>query len=81
MSEFGTALARLMTARDLGVRELARMVPCNPGHITNLRNGRDRPSEKMAARLDEVLGAGGELLALVPPAARPPRRSRGRVCR
>ena len=30
MSDFGTELARLMAARGLGVRELARMVPCNP---------------------------------------------------
>jgi transcriptional regulator with XRE-family HTH domain len=66
MSEFGRELARLMTARGLGVRELGRVVPCNPGHISNLRNGRDYPSEKMAARLDEVLGAGGALHALVP---------------
>jgi transcriptional regulator with XRE-family HTH domain len=66
MGEFGRELARLMAARGLGVREVARLVPCNPGHITNLRNGRDHPSDKMAARLDEVLSASGELLALVP---------------
>jgi len=58
MSMFGRELARLMAARGLGVRELARIVPCNPGHVSNLRNGKDQPPEKMAARLDEVLGAG-----------------------
>jgi transcriptional regulator with XRE-family HTH domain len=66
MSEFSRELARLMAARGLGVRELARLVPCNPGHISNLRTGRDRASSELAARLDEVLGAGGALLALVP---------------
>jgi transcriptional regulator with XRE-family HTH domain len=66
MSEFGRELARLMTARGMGVRELARAVPCNPGHVSNLRAGRDRASAKMAARLDEILGAGGGLLALAP---------------
>jgi hypothetical protein len=66
MGEFGTELARLMAARGVGVRELARLVPCNPGHVSNLRTGRDRASAELAARLDEVLGAGGELLALVP---------------
>lgn len=66
MSEFGRELARLMTVRGLGVRELARLVPCNPGHISNLRSGRDRASAELAARLDEVLGAGGGLLALTP---------------
>src|SRR6266702_589878 len=73
MSEFGRELARLMAACGLGVRELARLVPCNPGHISNLRSGRDRASAEMAARLDEVLGAGGCLLALAPA---PGRRSR-----
>jgi transcriptional regulator with XRE-family HTH domain len=65
MSEFGTELARLMAARGLGVRELARLVPCNPGHISNLRSGKASASPELAARLDGVLGAGGELLALV----------------
>jgi transcriptional regulator with XRE-family HTH domain len=76
MSEFGTELARLMAARGLGVRELARLVPCNPGHVSNLRTGRDRASAELAARLDDVLGAGGELLALVPA---PGRRARPAV--
>jgi transcriptional regulator with XRE-family HTH domain len=72
MSGFGTELARLMTARGLGVRELARMVPCNPGHISNLRSGKARPSPELAATLDERLEAGGTLAALAPVPA--PRR-------
>jgi transcriptional regulator with XRE-family HTH domain len=64
MSAFGEELGRLMAARGLGVRELARQVPCNPGHISNLRNGRKRASPQVAARLDDILGAGGELSAL-----------------
>jgi len=66
MSDFGTELARLMAARGLGVRELARMVPCNPGHISNLRSGKARPSAELAGALDERLEAGGSLRALVP---------------
>lgn len=66
MSEFATELARLMTARGVGVRELARQLPCNPGHISNLRSGRARPSTELAADLDRVLGAGGTLAALAP---------------
>src|SRR5580700_1220839 len=73
MTEFGTELTRLMTARDLGVRELARMVPCNPGHISNLRSGKARPSPELAATLDERLAAGGMLVALAPTPA--PRRN------
>ena len=66
MSDFGTELARLMAARGVGVRELARMVPCNPGHISNLRSGKARPSAELAEALDERLEAGGSLCALVP---------------
>ena len=72
MSDFAAELARLMAARGLGVRELARMVPCNPGHISNLRSGKARPSPELAETLDERLAAGGMLRALAP--ARPPSR-------
>src|SRR3974390_1189161 len=73
MSDFGTELARLMAARRLGVRELARMVPCNPGHISNLRSGKARPSPELAGILDDRLAAGGTLAALAPaPAPRRP---------
>lgn len=71
MSEFGDELRRLMAARGLGVRELARQVPCNAGHISQLRNGQKRPSRQTARRLDEVLDAGGTLAVLAPePASR-----------
>jgi transcriptional regulator with XRE-family HTH domain len=66
MSDFGTELARLMAARGLGVRELARMVPCNPGHISNLRSGKARPSPELAEILDERLEASGTLAGLAP---------------
>ena len=73
MSEFGTELARLMAARGLGVRELARLVPCNPGHISNLRSGKANASPELAAHLDGVLGAEGGL------AGSRPGRPRGRL--
>lgn len=63
MSEFTDELCRLMTARGVGVRELARRVPCNPGYVSQLRNGRKRPSAQIAERLDAVLEAGGRLVA------------------
>ena len=64
MSDFGRELARLMAARGLGVRELARIVPCNPGHISNLRSGKARPSPELAETLDDRLQAAGMLAAL-----------------
>jgi transcriptional regulator with XRE-family HTH domain len=66
MSAFSNELARLMEARGLGVRELARRVPCNPGHISNLRSGKAQPSPELAADLDKVLRADGTLAALAP---------------
>jgi transcriptional regulator with XRE-family HTH domain len=66
MSAFGRELERLMEARGLGVREVARRVPCNPGHISNLRSGKAQPSPELAADLDKVLGADGTLAALAP---------------
>ena len=73
MSEFGTELARPMAARGIGVRELARRVHYNASHLSNLRNGRARPSPELVADLDAALGADGSLAALVPgPAERAP---------
>ena len=66
MNDFGRELARLMQARGLGVRELAGMVPCNPGHISNLRSGKAQPSLELAESLDDRLGAEGTLRALAP---------------
>jgi transcriptional regulator with XRE-family HTH domain len=63
MSGFGDELTRLMTARGLGVRELARRVHYNPGHISNLRNGKAQPSPESAQELDDALGADGMLAA------------------
>src|ERR1035437_532221 len=66
MSAFSGELLRLMEARGLGVREVARRVPCNPGHISNLRSGKAQASPELAADLDKVLGAGGTLAVLAP---------------
>jgi hypothetical protein len=66
MSDFGRELARLMDARGVGVRELARQVHYNAGHISNLRSGKARPSPELAQELDDYLAAGGTLAALAP---------------
>lgn len=67
MGEFAAVLARLMAERGLGVRELARTVPCNPGHLSSLRNGKAQPSLELAQAIDRALGAGGELAAVAVP--------------
>ena len=77
MSEFSDELRRLMVGRGIGVRELGRQVPCNAGHISQLCHGRKRPSEQTARRLDDVLDAGGQLLALARQQLPPSQLARG----
>jgi Helix-turn-helix domain len=64
MDGFAARLAVLMARRGLGVRALARQVPCNHALISRYVNGHQVPTPGMAARLDALLGAGGELAAL-----------------
>lgn len=63
---FGERIRQLMAENKLSLRRLSAMVPCNAGYLSRLINGRKSPSQRMASRLDEVLGAQGELVALVP---------------
>ncbi len=61
---FGERTVALMEARGLSMRETARRVACSAGYLSNVRHGRKRPSARMAARLDDLLEAGGELVTL-----------------
>ncbi len=64
MGGFAQRLAVLMAGLGLGVRALARQVPCNHALISRYLNGHQVPTPGMAARLDALLGAGGALVAL-----------------
>ena len=61
MDDFAARLTAAMETRLIGVRALARRVHCDPGLISRLANGKQNPSPKMAALLDDELGAGGTL--------------------
>jgi transcriptional regulator with XRE-family HTH domain len=61
---FGEKLVALMEARTLSAAETARRVTCSAGYLCNVIHGRKRPSARVAARLDDLLEAGGELVAL-----------------
>jgi transcriptional regulator with XRE-family HTH domain len=74
MSHFGDELRRLLAVQGVSLREAARRVPCDSGHLSKLASGRKRPSSAMAQRLDDVLEAGGALASLVPA---PPAASQG----
>ncbi|RKS76666.1 helix-turn-helix protein [Actinomadura pelletieri DSM 43383] len=64
MATFGEKLRALMSERKISQRKLAKLVPCSDGYLSRLATGDRRPSEQTATRLDELLGAEGELLAL-----------------
>jgi transcriptional regulator with XRE-family HTH domain len=64
MTDFGTELRRLLAARGVSLREAARRAPCDSGYLSKVAAGRRRPSAELAARLDDVLDAAGELVAL-----------------
>jgi transcriptional regulator with XRE-family HTH domain len=55
------ALAELC---GLPLKEVARRVPCDASHLAEVVHGRKRPSSRLAARLDDLLEAAGELVAL-----------------
>jgi transcriptional regulator with XRE-family HTH domain len=61
---FGERVLVLAEARGLSLRELARRVPCDASHLSKVVHGRKRPSLRVAARLDDLLEAAGELVAL-----------------
>jgi transcriptional regulator with XRE-family HTH domain len=66
MSDFAVMLDRLISERGISLHQLASQVPCSAGHISNLRNGKKQPSPTIAERLDDILGADGELARQVP---------------
>jgi transcriptional regulator with XRE-family HTH domain len=61
---FGEQVIALMEASGLSARETARRIACSAGYLSNVLHGRKRPSARVAARLDDVLEAGGELVTL-----------------
>jgi transcriptional regulator with XRE-family HTH domain len=66
---FGERVLVLAEARGLSLREVARRVPCDSSHLSKVVHGGKGPSLRVAARLDDVLEAGGELVALADAAA------------
>jgi transcriptional regulator with XRE-family HTH domain len=61
---FGGRVLALAEARGLPLREVARRVPCDASDLAEVAHGRERPSLRLAARLDDLLEAAGELVAL-----------------
>lgn len=66
---FGDKMLTLMAERGMSLRKLAKVAHYDSSHLSRVSRGHKQPSQELAARLDELLGAGGELAALAP--ARP----------
>ncbi|MGW4129512.1 helix-turn-helix domain-containing protein [Amycolatopsis japonica] len=60
---FGDALRRFRQARGLSQSALARQVPVHTSNVSRYESDLQHPEESVAARLDELLGADGALLA------------------
>lgn len=61
-SLFAETLRRLLQERGWSQNQLAAAIPCNKGHLSKLVNGRQKPSEAVAQRCDELLNARGDLI-------------------
>jgi transcriptional regulator with XRE-family HTH domain len=61
LADFGSEVRRLLSERDMSLRELARRVHCDAGYLSKMVNGRKPAPPHMAAILDDVLSGGGAL--------------------
>jgi transcriptional regulator with XRE-family HTH domain len=61
---FGQRLRDLREAAGLSLRQFGALSNYSHGYLWELEAGRKRPSEDTAARLDQILGAGGQLAML-----------------
>lgn len=61
---FGEVMRRLMAERGIALRAPARQVPCDAGYLSKVSHDLKPPSEHVAARLDDLLGADGELVTV-----------------
>ena len=62
---FGPRMRELREARGLSLRALATHVLSNKSQLQAFETGKERPSLETAQRIDEALGAGGSIAALV----------------
>jgi tetratricopeptide (TPR) repeat protein len=68
---FGGALKKLRLRAGLSLRQFAAKVNYTPGHLSKVENGRKAPSRFLVVRADDLLGANGELIAMMVEAAPP----------
>jgi transcriptional regulator with XRE-family HTH domain len=78
---FGHALRRWRTAAGFSLRVLEAKAHYARSYLSDLENGARAPHAELAARLDEALGAGGELMRLADDPQVPPAENEFQVVR
>jgi len=78
MGDFGSRVRALLAERGISLRATARALNYDPAYISRVINGRQQPSEALAAALDGLLEADGALVSLRVPEVRPPEPGAGR---
>lgn len=63
MAAFGQRVRALRAERGWSLGELAAAVPCDKGHLSRVETGARRPTAELARRIDDVLGARGDIVA------------------
>jgi transcriptional regulator with XRE-family HTH domain len=63
MGRVGEHARRLRKERGLTLAVVAAAIPCDKGHLSRVENGQRRPTAHLVRRMDQVLGARGELIA------------------
>jgi transcriptional regulator with XRE-family HTH domain len=67
VTAFGEGVKKMRQDARLGLRELARRVPTDPGYLSKIERGTQVPSPDTALAIDRALRADGRLVALLPP--------------
>ena len=61
---FGERVRELRGSRGITLGELAARIPVNKGHLSRVERGERPPTDDLARRMDQVLDARGDLIAL-----------------
>ncbi|WP_256447524.1 helix-turn-helix domain-containing protein [Acrocarpospora catenulata] len=64
-ASFGTRLRELRKRKGMTQGDLAKEIPCSASHLSRVEKGERPPNDAFALACDRVLGAGGELAALL----------------
>lgn len=64
VNEFGSEIKRLLADRGMSLHQAARLAHYDVSYLSKVVNGHKPGSRELAAALDKVLDAGGELVAL-----------------